>query len=74
MPYQGDAAAFWLLLGPAVELRRTGYDVEAAAEAIRATGYPLADELVQESFLEPVDADWVTDFFEQMAERRGERG
>ena len=28
MPYEGEVAAFWALLGPDVELRRTPFDVE----------------------------------------------
>jgi predicted phosphodiesterase len=65
MPYEGQAAAFWLLLGPDVELRRTDYDVPAAVEAMRATGMPDVDKiLLQESLIEPVDPDWVTRYFE----------
>ena len=65
MPYEGDAAAFWLLLGPGAELRRTEYDIPAAAEAMRATGMPDIDEVIlRESLLEPADPDWVTNFFE----------
>jgi predicted phosphodiesterase len=65
MPYEGTAAAFWLLLGPDVELRRTDYDVPAAVEAMRATGMPDVDKLLlQESLIEPVDPDWVTRHFE----------
>jgi len=65
MPYEGDAAAFWLLLGPDAELRRTTYDVPAAAEVMRATGMPDVDEVIlRESLLEPADPDWVTNFFE----------
>ena len=30
MPYEGRSGAYWALLGPDVELRRTEYDVEAA--------------------------------------------
>jgi putative phosphoesterase len=36
----GDPGAYWALLGPSVELRRSPYDLEAAAEGISATGYP----------------------------------
>jgi diadenosine tetraphosphatase ApaH/serine/threonine PP2A family protein phosphatase len=43
-PYEADPGAYWALLGPDVELRHTAYDVEAAAAAIAATGYPRADE------------------------------
>jgi predicted phosphodiesterase len=65
MPYEGTAAAFWLRLGPDVELRRTDYDVPAAVEAMRATGMPDVDKLLlQESLIEPVDPDWVTRHFE----------
>ena len=68
MPYQGAAAAFWLSLGPGVELRRTVYDVAAAIERMRATGMPDIDEMMlQESLIEPVSAAWVADYFEQLA-------
>jgi len=47
MPYEGAAGAFWLALTPAgPDLRRTRYDVEAAARAIRASGYPDAEDVV----------------------------
>ena len=44
MPYEDEPGAYWALLGPDVELRRTEYDLESAAAAIRATGFPGADE------------------------------
>jgi putative phosphoesterase len=40
MPFQSPSGAYWLLLGPDVELRRTDYDFATAAKAIRATAYP----------------------------------
>src|SRR6185436_17902207 len=40
MPF-GAAGAFWLLLGPDVELRRTDYDREAAAALVRTTSCPM---------------------------------
>jgi predicted phosphodiesterase len=46
-PYEAEAGAYWALLGPDVELRRTAYDVEAAAAAIAATGYPRSTEVAQ---------------------------
>jgi predicted phosphodiesterase len=65
MPYEGEAAAFWLLLGPDAELRRTDYDIAAAVETMRATGMPDVDKiLLQESLIEPVDPEWVTQYFE----------
>jgi len=53
MPFQSPPGAYWLLLGPAVELRRTGYDFEKAAEAIRATAFPQADNLAVRYVLNP---------------------
>jgi predicted phosphodiesterase len=69
MPYEGDAAAFWALLGPGVTLRRTAYDVEAAAATMRAAGLPDVDELVlRESLLEPTDPDEVARYFEGLGD------
>ncbi len=45
-PYEAEPGAYWALLGPDVEFRRTPYDVGAAISAIMATGYPKADEVV----------------------------
>lgn len=62
MPYEGRRGAFWALLGPDVELRRTGYDVEAAARAIR----PLAPE--QAGWLvDPPDPEETSAYFEGLA-------
>jgi predicted phosphodiesterase len=43
-PYEDRRGAYWLELGPDVSFRRTEYDVEAAAAAISATGYPNAPQ------------------------------
>ena len=67
MPYQGAAAAFWLLLGPDVELHRTDYDVDAALDAMRAAGAPGIDQAMHESLVDPIDADTVARFFEARA-------
>src|SRR5215218_10279061 len=45
LPYEGRPGAFWALLGPDVELRRTDYDVERAAAAYRESGFPGAEQL-----------------------------
>ena len=50
--FQGPGA-YWLLLGPTVQLRRTYYDVEAAAARVRATGYPQREEFAATSVLQP---------------------
>lgn len=48
--------AYWALLGPEVELRRTPYDVEAAVALMRATDDPRV-EVVVERMLEPWSRD-----------------
>jgi predicted phosphodiesterase len=52
MPF-GEPGAYWLLLGPDVELRQTGYDLVKAAERIRATRYPQAEVFAARNVLEP---------------------
>jgi hypothetical protein len=59
MPY-GGTGAYWALLGPDVVLRRTSYDLQAAASTIRtaASGYPGLEEFVTENVLTvPSDAE-----------------
>ena len=53
MPYEREPGAYWALLGPDVELRRTPYDYERAAELIRESGYPGADEHIEMLFVRP---------------------
>ena len=65
-PYEGRPGAYWALLGPDVDLRRTEYDVDAAVAAIRATGYPGADDHVG-WLVEPPDPDDTSAFFEGAA-------
>jgi hypothetical protein len=50
MPY-GHAGAAWALLGPDVTLRKTGYDVAAAAAQIGASELPSAAEWASEYVL-----------------------
>ena len=52
MPFQ-EAGAYWLLLGPNIELRHTRYDLAAAADRIRATAYPQAKEFAERNVLRP---------------------
>ena len=68
MPYEGRAGAFWAIVDRGrVELRRTAYDLDAAAAAILASGYPDADDLLQESLLDPIPRREALAVFEQMA-------
>jgi putative phosphoesterase len=69
MPYQGDAAAFWLLVEDGEpEFRRTEIDVDAVAAAIRASDYPDAEDLIETCLLEPVEAEAVARLFEDRAQ------
>ena len=52
MPFQ-EAGAYWLLLGPEVQLRRTDYDLEKAAATVRKTSYPQAEDFAARSILKP---------------------
>ncbi len=72
MPYEGRPGAFWVLLGPGVDLRKTEYDFERAVEEALKTGYP--DPSYQETILTPPKPDEVAAFFEKIAAERGERG
>ena len=51
MPYEAKPGAYWAILDDDVEFRHTDYDLEAAAAAIRATGYPLGESFASENVL-----------------------
>ncbi len=62
MPYEGRVgAAFWAVLGPDVELRQTDYDLTQAVDRYRATGDPLAEEMVELLERPPSPAEVVED-------------
>jgi predicted phosphodiesterase len=73
MPYEGKVAAFWALLGPDVEMRRTPFDVERSIEALLAGGWPGAQSFAEENLRVAVDREEVVALFEQIARDRGER-
>lgn len=52
MPF-GDPGAYWALLGPGVQLRHTPYDLASAAERVRKTKYPQAEDFAARSILQP---------------------
>lgn len=64
MPF-GEPGAYWLLLGPGVELRSTTYDRAKAAERIRATRYPQADDFAANYVLNPPSAEKMLSLFSQ---------
>ena len=65
LPYEGRRGAFWALLGPDVEFRRTEYDVDAAVEAMRALGSPTPEQLI-EYLVDPLDPEVATAEFEKL--------
>lgn len=46
MPYEDEPGAYWALLGSVVQLMRTTYDLDAAAERVRAGGAPEVEGLI----------------------------
>jgi len=47
LPYESGPGAYWALLGPDVEFRRTDYDVEATIERYRASGQPDVEQVIE---------------------------
>jgi len=68
LPYEGRAGAYWLLLGPGAECRRTDYDLDSAIAAMSAGGNPDTDELLRDSLLSPIDPGEVAELFERQAD------
>jgi predicted phosphodiesterase len=65
MPYEDRPGAYWALVRDGEpELRRTDYDLEAAAERIRPTGWPIAERWVEENLLAVPTARDAAEFFE----------
>jgi diadenosine tetraphosphatase ApaH/serine/threonine PP2A family protein phosphatase len=62
MPF-GEPGAYWLLLGPDVELRHTRYDLGKAAERIRATKYPQARDFADHNILQPPSEEQMLEVF-----------
>lgn len=61
MPY-GKPGAYWAMLGPGLQLRRTDYDREAAAERIRANDWPAADEFARNNVIDVPSIDEAMNF------------
>lgn len=71
LPYEGRQGAFWALLGPDVQLRRTGYEVEPALAVLQGTeetGFPGFGAIFEPSIRGHVEPDEATTEFES---RRG---
>jgi predicted phosphodiesterase len=58
LPYEPDPGrAYWALLGPDVELRRTAYDLDAAIERMRAASMPQPERIEEMLRTPPSHAD-----------------
>jgi putative phosphoesterase len=69
IPYEGRRGAYWALLGPDVDHRRTEYDVDDLLNRVRASGFPDPDGFYGESLLNPAVRADVAAFFEGVAGR-----
>jgi predicted phosphodiesterase len=65
LPYEGRPGAYWALLGPEVDLRRTEYDLDEAVVRYRATDIPGVEEIV-ELMVSPPEPREVIDHAEQV--------
>jgi len=62
MPF-GQTGADWLLLGDDVQLRHTSYDLAKAAERIRETAYPQAEDFAARYVIQtPSDVEMLQAF------------
>ena len=58
MPYEGDVAAFWLLVDDGEpSFRRTPFDVDAAIEVLVHSDWPDASEFAEENLRRGVPRD-----------------
>lgn len=71
LPYADQPGAYWLLLSSeGYEFRRTIYDKEVAAQAILRSGYPYAQELIEENVLMVPTIAETTAHIERLATQR----
>ena len=71
MAYEGaPGTACWAVFGPGLELKRSRFDAEAAADAVRATAYPGADQFADEYVLAQYSAEEATAQLERAAAER----
>jgi putative phosphoesterase len=64
-PHEKGRGAYWALLGPDVEFRRTQYAYEAVAAQVLSSGYPNAQHMA-ETILDPPEPEEATEHFEKL--------
>lgn len=69
MPF-GTPGAYWAMLGPDVDLRRTDYDREAAATRIRTKDWDTAEEFASGNVLTAPSVEQGMDFMSKMEARQ----
>jgi putative phosphoesterase len=67
MPFEGEVAAYWALLGDELELRRTPFDVERAIAAVERSGVPGAPEFIAGNLRAAVSRSEASEHFEALA-------
>jgi predicted phosphodiesterase len=67
MPF-GAPGADYLLLGPGVDLKHASYDLEGAAERIRQTRYPKAEDFASRNLLHPPSEQQILETYAQAAD------
>jgi putative phosphoesterase len=66
LPFEGEVKAFWTLLGPGVEPRKTAFDAEAAIRAFESAGREDALRFVENFRVAPT-RDETARYFESLA-------
>jgi predicted phosphodiesterase len=57
LPYEAAPGAYWALLGPDVEFRRTEYDLEATIARYRSSGQPDVEQIVEMMLTPPTQRE-----------------
>lgn len=69
IPFAKEPGAYWLLLhSEGYEFRHTPFDGEAAAQVIRASGYPQAEDFIATNVLKLRSPEEMTAMFERLAQ------
>ena len=67
MPYADRPGAYWGMFGPDYTMRVTQYDYAAAADRIRGSEWPQAEQVAADNIITAPAADEAIDFFERRA-------
>jgi len=57
LPYETAPGAYWALLGPDVELRRTEYDLDATIERYCSSGQPDVEQIIEMMITPPTQRE-----------------